>query len=67
MDVVGTGERVGCADLRRYVETIKPKVHIFGHIHECYGMEQKDNTLFVNASTCTGNYRPTNPPIVVDI
>ena len=67
MDVVGSGERVGCADLRRYVGTIKPKVHVFGHIHEGYGMEEKDGTLFINASTCTGNYRPTNPPIVVDI
>lgn len=24
-------------------------------------------TLFVNASTCTLNYRPTNPPIVIDL
>lgn len=67
MDMLSDGRRVGCADLRRYVGIVQPKVHIFGHIHEGYGMEEKDGILFVNASTCTGNYQPINPPIVVDI
>ena len=65
LDQTYEGQHVGCADLRRYVSMIKPKVHIFGHIHESYGREKKEGTVFVNASICTGSYRPINLPIVV--
>jgi len=60
-------QNVGCYDLWERVSQIEPKVHIFGHIHEGYGQHKLNRTLFVNASTCTERYRPTNPPIVVDI
>lgn len=59
--------RVGCKDLFARVYAVKPKVHIFGHIHAAYGMEERDGIIFVNASTCTEEYAPINPAIVVDI
>ena len=58
---------VGCELLRFRVEQIKPLLHIFGHIHEAYGVEYNNNTLYVNASTCTERYAPSNKPIVVDL
>ena len=61
------GREVGCADLRRAVERIAPRLHVFGHIHEAYGREQRGPTLFVNAATCDLAYRPHNPPVVVDL
>jgi Icc-related predicted phosphoesterase len=61
------GESVGCEVLRERVDAIKPKIHVFGHIHEGRGVTQKGSTTFINASTCTGQYKPTNLPIVVDI
>jgi predicted phosphodiesterase len=61
------GEPVGCADLREAVARVRPRIHAFGHIHESYGTELVDGTLFVNACTCTLAYRPTNPAIVVDL
>ncbi len=58
---------VGCADLLEAVLRVKPRLHIFGHVHEGYGISETDDTTFINASTCTGSYRPDNPAIIVDV
>lgn len=57
---------VGCEALRLEIDRIKPKLHVFGHIHEGYGQIVEEDTIFVNASICTARYNPTNQPIVVD-
>ncbi len=61
------GREVGCEALREAVFRVRPRVHVFGHIHEAYGEEVIEGIRFVNASTCTLAYQPTNPPIVVDL
>lgn len=58
---------VGCELLRSRVEQIKPKLHVFGHIHESYGVQYLGETLCVNASICTERYEPSNRPIVIDL
>ena len=55
------------AELRATVETLAPRVHVFGHIHEGYGQVRERDTLYVNASCCDRRYRPVNAPIVVDL
>jgi Icc-related predicted phosphoesterase len=67
MDLAPIGGKVGCADLLEAVQKIKPKLHIFGHIHEGHGKVEIDGTTFINASICTGDYDPINKPIVVEI
>jgi predicted phosphodiesterase len=67
LDVVDRGESVGCEDLLRELGRIRPRVHVFGHIHESYGRAEKDGRISVNASSCSLAYRPENPPIVVDL
>ncbi len=47
------GDPVGCEELRLAIRRVRPRVHVFGHIHEGYGTAVVDRTLFVNASTCT--------------
>ncbi|KAI8810133.1 Metallo-dependent phosphatase-like protein [Cladochytrium replicatum] len=47
--------------------TISPAMHLFGHIHEGYGVERHGNTLFVNASVCDLRYKPSQRPIVLDV
>lgn len=59
-------QQVGCTDLIDVVEAIKPRLHVFGHIHEGYGVTQNDNTTFINASICELFNRPKNPVMVVD-
>jgi Icc-related predicted phosphoesterase len=58
---------VGCAELEKALYTIKPKLHISGHIHEGYGWEYNENTTFVNASICTLRYEPTNIPWEIEL
>jgi Icc-related predicted phosphoesterase len=63
------GERVGCNDLLARVKQLPNlKLHVFGHIHESYGVEELEGgPMFVNASSCTLSYNPTSKPIVVEI
>ncbi|KAL8788382.1 MAG: hypothetical protein Q9195_007340 [Heterodermia aff. obscurata] len=99
---------VGCGNLRRALQRVKPKLHCFGHIHDGYGIEavdwnktavsdaatacdigvgdrfsqpkltdnpypeafpwrqeSKDQTLAVNASIMTGDYKPVNAPWLI--
>jgi Icc-related predicted phosphoesterase len=62
-----SGEHVGCEELRAAVERVRPRVHIFGHIHHGYGMMDWNGTRFVNASVCNEQYRPVNPPAVTEL
>ncbi len=66
LDRTAQGERVGCEELERALGRIRPRLHLFGHIHEAYGAERRGATLFVNACQCDLRYRPENPPVVVD-
>ncbi len=63
----GAIKRTGCQDLLDAVERTKPRVHVFGHIHEGYGQLNRNDTLYINASSCTRAYRPTNDPITIDL
>lgn len=59
--------RAGCVELLNTVQQrVKPKYHIFGHIHEGYGVTTDGKTTYINASTCTLRYRPEQKPIVFD-
>ena len=60
--VPSTKENVGCEDLRVIVGTVSPKLHVCGHIHEGYGIEENVSTVFVNASICNEFYNPVNKP-----
>ncbi len=64
LDKTSRGELVGCQDLLDRIQTIRPRLHIFGHIHEAYGQIVQNGTQFINASTCNLQYQPVNPPIV---
>lgn len=66
-DLCCSGVRAGCVELLTSVQKrIKPKYHIFGHVHEAYGIYSDLKIVYINASTCDINYLPNNPPIVFD-
>lgn len=60
-------ESVGSKSLLTKVRAVKPKLHIFGHIHEGYGQIELDGTTFINASLMNKYYKPTNKPVRVEI
>ena len=68
LDRVASGERVGCEDLAREVlGRVRPRVHAFGHIHEGYGVVEREGIRFVNASCCDLDYAPLQAPVVLDV
>jgi predicted phosphohydrolase len=40
----------GCQELLKAVTRLKPKLHVFGHIHGAHGMTSNEETVFVNAA-----------------
>jgi len=53
----------GCADLRARVREVRPRLHLFGHIHTQRGVVVEDTTTFVNCTT----WECESPPTVVDV
>ena len=66
-DQVGRGEHLGCEELTARLATVKPRLHIFGHIHDGYGVTRTKPTTYINASICTEEYRALNSTVVVDL
>jgi Icc-related predicted phosphoesterase len=71
-----TPERVhaGCRDLRNRLSYIKPKLHVFGHLHGSYGLfnnlpnKMLDfDTLFGNCSVMNDDYKVVNPPLEIEL
>ncbi len=58
----GQSIRVGCEMLRHRVDEIKPKIHVFGHIHGANGYYFNGHTHFFNASVLNERYNYTNKP-----
>ena len=57
LDQLEDSSRVGCPALLRKVITIKPKVHLFGHIHCSRGIDRIDSTVYINAAVLDEEYR----------
>ena len=62
LDKNSYGEHCGCNDLLKHVKRVKPKLHVFGHIHEGYGQTVKHGIRFINAAIMDGKYQPINMP-----
>ena len=63
-DRTHSGIHVGCDILLDSIMRIKPRLHVFGHIHEGYGTEEINGVNFINAAVLTAGYELLNPPIV---
>jgi predicted phosphohydrolase len=61
VDGTPKGEFVGCEELFKRIQVVKPDLHIFGHIHIHGGCEKhKDGVSYYNAAICDELYMPTN-------
>ena len=75
LDTNRYGEHCGCEELRKAVERVKPKLHVFGHIHhegcgtteEMWGPDLTKSTIFVNAAHMNEDYEPVNKPIRIQL
>jgi Icc-related predicted phosphoesterase len=69
LDSVDKGRRLtGSLSLRNRIMEIKPKIHVFSHIHE-WGGKILDTTLTrcINCSIMNENYQPVNKPIRINL
>lgn len=64
LDDNGKGKSCGDSYLRERVGQVKPRLHVFGHVHEGYGMTQVDGTLFVNAAALGPDKTASQPAFV---
>jgi len=67
LDRTQRGDFVGDPHLLERVRTVKPCVHVFGHIHDAHGVLESEGTTFVNAAICDELYQHTWSPVVVDL
>ena len=67
-DLTRQSGRAGCYDLLEEVtKRVKPRVHVFGHIHEAAGVSFDGHTLYINASNLNLSYKASHRPVVVDL
>jgi Icc-related predicted phosphoesterase len=64
--VIGQYENLGCQLLTNRIKTIKPKIHVCGHIHSGRNIVFDDGTLYINASVLDEQYQYTQKPITID-
>jgi len=62
----GNTIRVGCEMLRHRVDTIRPKIHVFGHIHGSWGHYFNGHTHFFNASVLDERYSYAHAPFTFE-
>lgn len=63
LDLAQRKTPVGCQDLLDRLEIIKPKYHLFGHLHESRGRLTLGQTTYINASCY---WHRLSPPQVFD-
>lgn len=60
------GGHYGCEELMKVVKIIKPKYHIYGHLHYESGKKTHGMTTFINASICDEDYNPRRAAVIFD-
>lgn len=61
-----SGQHVGSKALREKIFEIKPKLIVFGHIHDAFGQWQINEMTFANVSLLNDAMEVVNKPIVFD-
>lgn len=67
LDQTTTFVRTGCSDLLIKVKKINPDLHLFGHIHEAYGIYSGIITTFSNGSILNEKYELKNKPNIFEL
>lgn len=64
--IKGSNVHLGCELLANRIEILKPKIHVFGHIHTGYGYKFHNGTHYFNAACLNEKYKYKNKPITFD-
>ena len=59
---------LGCPHLRNELNRIRPRLHVFGHVHASHGMHENSGTRYVNAAIVGGpDYEVRHAPTKTEI
>jgi len=64
-DVLNNGRHIGCASLLKAIQNGKIDFHIFGHVHDSYGITTISGTKFINTSCLDNKYRYLHEPLEI--
>ena len=67
LDISETGTHCGSRELSNAIKHKKPRVHIFGHIHEAYGNCLAGSTRCYNVSVLDEEYLYKNEPTMIEV
>jgi Icc-related predicted phosphoesterase len=65
--ITPSGDHLGCEELALAIARVKPRLHVFGHIHGGRGACIRDGMQFINASVLDEEYRLAFEPQTVDL
>jgi Icc-related predicted phosphoesterase len=63
----GSEYHAGCRQLLAAMKRVKPRLHVFGHAHGCYGTLDTPDTLFTNVALLGLDGGLSNPPVVLQM
>ncbi len=63
----GLKEHTGCGSLLARTQEVRPRLHLFGHIHEGRGESTCNGVRYLNVSSMDKQYRIRHQPVVVDL
>ncbi|CAM4247421.1 metallophosphatase domain-containing protein [Gillisia limnaea] len=66
LDELDNKHHIGCEKLLKRIEDLKIPNHIFGHVHNDYGIVRTKNTVFINSASLDGRHRQINAPLTVN-
>ena len=63
----GSEYHAGCRQLLAAMQRVKPRLHVFGHAHGCFGMMDTPETLFANVALLGSDGSLSNPAVVLQM
>lgn len=57
----------GSEEVLERVSAIRPKLHLFGHIHRNHGITTVKGTIFSNGAIMNSDYSNLNEPNIIEI
>ncbi len=67
LDRTTYGKSIGCEELHKKIPRIRPKFHVFGHVHASYGQRAINETTFINASNINSRLGLVNKPVCFEL
>ncbi|TRO64255.1 metallophosphatase domain-containing protein [Christiangramia sabulilitoris] len=67
LDEIDGRNHLGCEELREFLTIVKPKFHLFGHIHQAAGSTTRNGIQFYNLSILDKRLRIIHSPITLKI